>query len=189
MSEQPLQEHPASMLSVVEALLFASDEPLAPQQIADILTLMQGGEQDRGRRRSAETVERTIQDLNELYREEGRSFRIVEIAGGYQFATRPEFGVWIGALMKEKAKRKLSVSALESLAVIAYRQPVTKPEVDLIRGVDCGGTLRALLDRALIRIVGKRDEPGPRVDRGGRSDAAGCRGGFAGRPQHISPHP
>lgn len=160
MSEQPIQEQPTSMLSVVEALLFASDEPLAPQQIADILTLMQGGDQDRGRRRSAETVERSIQDLNELYREEGRAFRIVEIAGGYQFATRPEFGVWIGAMMKEKAKRKLSVSALESLAVIAYRQPVTKPELEAIRGVNADYVIRTLLERNLITIVGRAATPG-----------------------------
>jgi segregation and condensation protein B len=158
-SDQVHHEHAPSVLSVVEALLFASDEPITPQQIADILTLMQGGE-DRPRRRSAEAVERAIQELNDAYRESGRAFRIVEIAGGYQFATRPDYGVWIGALMKEKAKRKLSVSALESLAVIAYRQPVTKPELEAIRGVNADYVIRTLLERNLITIVGRAATPG-----------------------------
>jgi len=159
MSTDPAHEHAPSVTSVVEALLFASDEPITLQQILDILTLMQGGE-DRPRRRSTEGVERAIRELNEGYRESGRAFRIVEIAGGYQFATRPEYGVWIGALMKEKAKRKLSVSALESLAVIAYRQPVTKPELEAIRGVNADYVIRTLLERNLITIVGRAATPG-----------------------------
>ena len=120
---------------------------------------MRGG-QEGSRKRLTESVERSITELNNGYRESGRAFRIVEIAGGYQFATRPEFGVWIGALMKEKAKRKLSVSALESLAVIAYRQPVTKPELEAIRGVNADYVIRTLLERNLITIVGRAATPG-----------------------------
>ena len=159
MSEQPHPDHAPSVSSVVEALLFASDEPITAQQIAEILMLLQGGE-GPSRRRSAEAVDSAVRELNEHYRESARAFRIVEIAGGYQFATRPEFGVWIGALMKEKAKRKLSVSALESLAVIAYRQPVTKPELESIRGVNADYVIRTLLERNLITIVGRAATPG-----------------------------
>ncbi len=143
---------------IVEALVFASDEPLPVKQLTDILALADPGE--RAMRASADQVLAVIDELNGEYERSGRSFRIVKVAGGYQFATRPQFGIWLGRMMKEKAKRRLSVSALESLAVIAYKQPVTKPELEAIRGVNADYVLRTLLERNLVAIVGRAATPG-----------------------------
>ena len=88
------------------------------------------------------------------------AFRIVKVAGGYQFATLPKHGVWLGRMVKERSKRKLSISALESLAVIAYKQPVTKPELEAIHGVNADYVLHSLLERSLVAIVGRAATPG-----------------------------
>jgi segregation and condensation protein B len=98
--------------------------------------------------------------LNQAYEQTGRAMRIVKVAGGYQFATLPKFAVWLGKMLKEKMRRKLSVSALESLAVIAYKQPVTKPEIEAIRGVNADYVLHSLLERNLVTIVGRAATPG-----------------------------
>lgn len=145
-------------LETVEALLFASDEPLSLKQLMDLLEYL--GEQDRPKPFTQETLLHVIEYLNREYDSTGRTFRVVKIAGGYQFATLPEFGVWLGRLVREKSKRKLSVSALESLAVIAYKQPVTKPELEAIRGVNADYVLRTLLERNLVTIVGRAATPG-----------------------------
>jgi segregation and condensation protein B len=101
-----------------------------------------------------------IEELNAEFESGHRAFRIVHVAGGYQFATRPEYGSWLGKMLREKTRRKLSVSALETLAVIAYRQPVTKPEIEAIRGVNIDYVLRTLLERNLAAIVGRAASPG-----------------------------
>jgi segregation and condensation protein B len=147
-----------TLTAVIEALLFGSDEPLSLKQVAGIV----GEVEKEGRRLTAtpEAVLRTIDELNRGYDQAGRAFRIVRIAGGYQFATRPEYGVWLGAMLRERAKRKMSAAALESLAVIAYKQPVTKPELEAIRGVNADYVLRSLLERNLVTIVGRAATPG-----------------------------
>jgi len=143
---------------IIEALLFATEEPLSARQLADILF---GGDQATISRRVAEeSVLGMIDELNAEFETTHRSFRIVHVAGGYQFATRPEYGSWLGKMLREKTRRKLSVSALESLAVIAYRQPVTKPEIEAIRGVNIDYVLRTLLERDLVAIVGRAASPG-----------------------------
>ncbi len=143
---------------IIEALLFATDEPLSLRQIADIMSPGDGSEQ--GRRVSPESVLGLIEELNVEYGQVARAFRIVKVAGGYQFATQPQYGVWLGRMVREKSRRKLSVSALESLAVIAYKQPVTKPEIESIRGVNADYVLRSLLERNLVTIVGRAATPG-----------------------------
>ena len=143
---------------IVEALFFATDEPLTIRQVLDIFNALDDGQKPRGI--SEEIILSTVRDLNEEYGRTGRAFRIARVAGGYQFATLPQFAVWLGKMLKEKSKRKLSVSALESLAIIAYKQPVTKPEIEAIRGVNADYMMHTLLERNLIAIIGRAATPG-----------------------------
>lgn len=147
-----------SAKQILEALIFATDEPLTPGDIINIFNTLDEGE--RLRRMSEESILRYIEELNHEFEQTGRAFRIVKVAGGYQYATQQHFAPWLGKMLKEKSKRKLSISALESLAVIAYKQPVTKPEVESIRGVNADYVLRTLLERNLITIVGRAATPG-----------------------------
>jgi len=146
------------ILDILEALLFATDEPLSTDQLTGLLEYL--SEQDRPRPLDADTILACIAYMNREYELQGRTFRIKSIAGGYQFATLPEYGVWLGRLVRERSKRRLSVSALESLAVIAYKQPVTKPEIEAIRGVNADYVLRTLMERNLVTIVGRAATPG-----------------------------
>jgi segregation and condensation protein B len=149
---------PPSTRQVLEALFFATDEPLALRQVMDIFDLLEGS--PGVSKLTPERILAIVDELNREYESSGRAFRIVNVAGGFQFATRPEYGAWLGAMVREKAKRKLSVSALETLAVIAYKQPVTKPEIEAIRGVNADYVLRTLLERNLVTIVGRAATPG-----------------------------
>lgn len=143
---------------ILEALFFACDEPLTIKQVLDIFAILEEGEDPK--MISPEIILSTVEDLNREFEQSGRAFRIVKVAGGYQFATLPRFGAWLGKMLKERLKRRLSVSALESLAVIAYKQPVTKPEIEAIRGVDVDYVLHSLLERNLITIIGRAATPG-----------------------------
>jgi segregation and condensation protein B len=147
-----------SLKEILEALFFATDEPLSMKQVADILQPLNEG--DGSPAVTPDSVLESVEVLNREYEHSGRAFRIIKIAGGYQFATLPRFGTWLGRMVREKSKRKLSVSALESLAVIAYKQPVTKPEIEAIRGVNADYVLRTLLERSLVTIVGRAATPG-----------------------------
>lgn len=144
-----------TLKETLEALLFACDEPLTLRQIADILASVEGSLNVR-----EEDLQHQIDALNAEYEQTGRPFLIVKVAGGYQFATRQRFGPVLARLLAEKAKRKLSVPALETLAVIAYKQPVTKPEIEAIRGVNADYMMRTLLERNLVAIVGRAATPG-----------------------------
>jgi len=144
--------------TIIEALLFGTDEPLGVRQIVDIFGMPGEGESPLSV--TADEVIAAIEELNREYEQAGRSVRIVHVAGGYQFATKPEFAPWLGRMLREKSRRKLSVSALETLAVIAYKQPVTKPEIETIRGVNADYVLRTLLERSLVAIVGRASTPG-----------------------------
>ena len=132
---------------VVEALLFASDGPLSLGRLKALLDA------------DPEAIREAIDLLNREYWETGRSFLIVEVAGGFQMATRSQFAPWVRKL-SGRSEARLSKAALEVLAIIAYRQPVTRQEVEAIRGVSSGGVLAGLLQRGLIRITGRSDAPG-----------------------------
>jgi len=153
------KEHQITMRQIVEALLFATDEPLSIKQMLAIFGEFEAGELPN-KRVTEQTVLSAIEQLNKEYEQTGRAMHIVKVAGGYQFATLPRFAPWLGKMVKEKSKRKLSASALESLAVIAYKQPVTKPEIEAIRGVNADYVLRTLMERNLITIVGRAPTPG-----------------------------
>jgi segregation and condensation protein B len=138
---------------IIEALLFASDEPLSIPQMIDILKLAEeGGRKIRMREEEVLTV---IRELNAEYVRQLRSFRIIQVAGGYQFATMPEYAEWLGRLVKERAKRKLTQAVIETLSVIAYKQPITKPEMEAIRGVSADYAIQKLMERGLVTIVGR----------------------------------
>jgi segregation and condensation protein B len=106
------------------------------------------------------TIHVAVQHLNSLYDQQERVFRIVEIAGGYQFATKPEYSEYVVRLSKEKSRRRLSGASLESLAIIAYKQPVSKVDVENIRGVNCDEVLKSLLEKNLITITGRAEAVG-----------------------------
>jgi segregation and condensation protein B len=138
---------------IIEALIFGSDEPLTPRQIMDILW---SSENSGPRLRIKEDdVVGLIRDLNAEYVQAGRSYRIIQVAGGFQYATMPEFAEWLGRMIKEKARRKLTQATIETLSVIAYKQPVTKPEIEAIRGVNADYAIQKLLERGLVTIVGR----------------------------------
>jgi len=133
--------------AIVESLIFASESPLRAERIAEALDVEKG------------QVQGVLRELVEEYRRLSRGFTLEEIAGGYQFRTRPEHVEWVRRLNKTRPFR-FSRAALETLAIIAYRQPITRAEIEFLRGVDSGGVVKTLLDRHLVRILGKKDIPG-----------------------------
>jgi len=135
---------------VVEALLFASKEPLKIKKIAEII----------GDGVAASDIRRAIRELQDEYEQTGRSFGIVEVARGYQLRSRPEFSEYVRKLYKIERSENLSVAALETLAIIAYRQPITRAEIEHIRGVNVEGVLRTLLSKRFIKVVGHKQVPG-----------------------------
>lgn len=141
--------------SVIEALIFASDEPMPASKIREIIV-----ENEEQIEITEETVQDFVDKLNERYDENGLSFRIQLLGGGYTFVTESKYHYWLSVFQHENAYRKLSQSAIESLAIVAYRQPITKPEVDQIRGVDSGYILRQLMEKALVEVSGRADSPG-----------------------------
>jgi segregation and condensation protein B len=130
-------------------VLFLSREPLSSRKAAHLADLADGTE--------ARTL---IRRLNGYYAAEGRAFSVEEVAGGYQLLTRPQFGPWLRRIGQATIEGRISPLALETLAVVAYRQPVPRAEVEAIRGVQCGEVLRQLMDRDLIRIAGRSEELG-----------------------------
>lgn len=137
---------PAEIAAVVEAILFTTDTPLAAGKIASIAQL--GGQK---------VVKTAVRTLNERYEQVGASFRIEEIGGGYQMLTMPEYHDVLGRLSKVRNDSKLSQAAMETLAVIAYRQPVIRADIEAIRGVASGEVLRGLMERGLAKIVGRAE--------------------------------
>jgi len=135
--------------SSLEAVLFLAREPMTTRKLAQYAGLADGTE--------ARTL---IRRLNRFYDEGGSSFRVEEVAGGFQLLTRPKFGAWLRRLFHSPVETRLSAPALETLAVVAYRQPVLRTEIESIRGVDCGEILRQLMERDLVRIAGRSDELG-----------------------------
>ena len=150
----PAQPEPAERVAdpqlkaIIESLIFASPEPLTPKMLFKLLE----GE-------PKEDVELALEAVRHDY-EAHSGLQIVEVAGGYQIVTRPEMHEWVRRLFHERKTQKLSVQALETLAVIAYKQPVTGPEVAEIRGVNTAGVLSTLLERHLIKIAGRKQVVG-----------------------------
>lgn len=135
--------------AILEALLFVSHGSVSVERLASVLEGVSKAE-----------VRQALRRLQDDYERSGRSLQIVEVAGGFQLVTKPDYGPWIKRLEKSKPAPKLSRSALESLAIIAYKQPIVRAEIEQIRGVETSGVVRTLLERKLIRMVGRKEEPG-----------------------------
>lgn len=135
--------------TIIEGLLFVADEPLTLEKLA------QAFEEEI----SPERMARAVDELINEYEEMGRAFVLKPVAGGFQFRTRPEVSSY-ALRLKKKSPARLSRAALETLAIIAYRQPVLRVEVEKIRGVDAGGMIKLLLEKELIRMVGRKELPG-----------------------------
>ncbi|HSD64908.1 MAG TPA: SMC-Scp complex subunit ScpB [Ignavibacteriaceae bacterium] len=142
--------------SVIEALIFSSDEPIDAGEIIKSIKSIDGEDIQI----SSSDIEYCISTLNKKYEENNISFRIINIANGYLFASDKEYAKYIGFLSSEKSKRRLSQAALETLAIIAYKQPVTKPELETIRGVNSDYILSTLLEKKLITITGRAESIG-----------------------------
>ena len=136
---------------ILEALLFASERPLSLKELKELI---------KADYPDTDNVENILNDLKEKYAGLNKPYEIKFVAGGWTFATKPEYSPWIKKLLKEKSVLKLSPSALETLAVIAYKQPITRAEIDEIRGVESSGVIDTLLERRLIKIVGKKEALG-----------------------------
>lgn len=135
--------------AILEAVLFVSSEPVPVARLMSIL----------GTVSKAEVVQ-ALKILTHDLDQDGRGIQLVQVAGGYRLVTKQEYGPWLKRMDKAKAAQKLSRSALESLAIIAYKQPLVRSEIEEIRGVETSGVLRTLLERKLVRIVGRKEVPG-----------------------------
>lgn len=134
--------------AIIEALIFASDTPLAPEKIRAVFPDVEKKE-----------IQDIIDQLMSEYQERQGGILLQEVAGGFQFRTNAELGQWVKKLKSTKS-HNLSPQAMETLAIIAYRQPIVKSEIESVRGVDVGGPLKNLLEKKLVRIVGRKDVPG-----------------------------
>jgi len=147
LSADPLGREP--QLADLEAILLAADEPLALRRLAQV-----AGLPDAGRAR------RLIRKLQGLYDRDGTAFQIEELAGGFQLLTRPEYHRWLASLRRGQNELRLTGAARETLAIVAYRQPIMRADIEGIRGVHCGETLRLLMEKGLVRIAGRDDSLG-----------------------------
>lgn len=131
--------------AVVEALVFAAEEPLTVADLRDLFPDV-----------DADVLTEALDSLTRDYDTEQRGLQIQQVAGGYRISTRSEFGEWVRALFRSRNRRRLSGAALETLAIVAYRQPITTPEIHTLRGTDPAGVLANLLEKKLLRVVGRR---------------------------------
>jgi segregation and condensation protein B len=150
-SEPPVQGELArdARLALVEAALFAADEPLNARRLASVAALADGNE-----------ARRLVRKLQMLYDKDGTAFQVEEIAGGFQLLTRPEYHPWLLRLRRASNELRLSPAARETLAIVAYRQPIMRTDIEAIRGVQCGELLRLLMEKGLVRIAGRHDSLG-----------------------------
>ncbi|MBI3258840.1 MAG: SMC-Scp complex subunit ScpB [Ignavibacteriae bacterium] len=150
--------------SIVEALIFSSDEPLSVEVLSQIV---QSGDSIFGFTDSTDETPnkqeisgyftKIISEINEDLASTSRPYRIINVAGGYHFATNPEQGEYVQKLLKSKSRRRLSQASLETLAIISYRQPISKPEIESIRGVNSNEIVNSLIDKNLVAIVGRAE--------------------------------
>ncbi len=146
--DEPIEDadSPERLVELVEALLFAAEEPLSTRRLSGLLEDAPAGR-----------VEGAIEQLNADYLREKRAFHVRGIAGGWQMVTRPEFAPYVSRLFASSSVPKLTQAALETLAIVAYRQPATRAELEAIRGVTVDGVLRTLVDRDLVRVAGRAE--------------------------------
>lgn len=137
-----------TLSAIIESLVFCSDAPITLDRLCELL-----------REHERTDIRNALHELATFHEERNGGFHLVNIAGGWQFRTRSSLQQYVARQTKTKPV-KFSQSALETLAIVAYRQPVTRAEIEYLRGVDCGGMLRTLLERKLVRILGKKDIPG-----------------------------
>lgn len=146
---EELQTKPEEILAILEALVFVSKEPVT---MKDLMRVFKG--MDKA------VVEAQIEGLKAMYSADNRGLQFIEVAGGYQITSRPEHNEWVRELIDPKSPARLSTQALETLAVIAYKQPATLPEIIELRGIKSGGVVKTLLERRLIKIVGRKEVVG-----------------------------
>ena len=146
--EEDLQD-PQKAKRVVEALIFASSKPLTPAEIRKVTKVLTVGQ-----------IEKIVAELKEDYQKSERCFELLEIAGGYELSTRREFAPWILKIELQRKARQATQSALETLAILAYKQPLTRAEIEALRGVDTSGVLNTLMEKNFIKITGKKEVPG-----------------------------
>lgn len=142
--------------SIIEALIFASDESIPASEIINAIKEIDGDDTEI----TPKDVDTAVDEINLFHQESERPFQIVKIANGYAFATKPEYAKYVGYLSTEKSKRRLSQAALETLAIIAYKQPITKPEIEQIRGVNSDYMINTLLEKNLVTIKGRAETIG-----------------------------
>lgn len=142
-------QDPEKARQIIEALLFASSKPVTIQELRKVLKGL-----------TPKQIETSVTEIKETYDQQARSFQIVEIAGGYEIVTRKEFAPWILKVELQKKARQATQSALETLAILAYKQPITRAEIEDLRGVDVSGVMTTLMERGLIKIVGRKEVPG-----------------------------
>lgn len=136
---------------VVEALLFVSNNTVTDNQLKEVLA---------PEAVTAKQIESLVMELNQDYLDHKRSFQIEQIAGGWQLRTKPEFAPWVKKLLQIQRKERFSAPALETLAVIAYKQPITKAEIEAIRGVNIDWVLSTLIEKGIVRTIGRKEIPG-----------------------------
>ncbi|MEK6651280.1 MAG: SMC-Scp complex subunit ScpB [Bacteroidota bacterium] len=153
-------EVPGTMKALIETLIFAAEEPLSVKQLKAIYEYSAPPGSGVERKLDADTIRSIVQELNTEYRSADRPYRIVPIAGGFQFSTLKEYADWLGKLRREQGRRKLSQSSIETLAIVAYKQPITKGEIEAIRGVNCDYVLKTLLEKELITVTGRAESVG-----------------------------
>lgn len=134
--------------NIIESLLFVAEEPLTLEKLKGILGTVEARE-----------IKSSLQDLADQYEARGGGFKLYEVAGGWQLRSRPEYNEWIKRMLQPSPQR-LSKPSLETLAIVAYNQPIIRADIEHIRGVDCGGVLRQLMERKLIRVLGRKEIPG-----------------------------
>jgi segregation and condensation protein B len=138
-----------SRLAQIEAALVAADEPLTTRRLAVVASL-----------EDATEARRLVRKLQTLYEEEGSAFTVEELAGGFQLLTRPQYHPWLTRLRRSGLDLRLSSAARETLAIVAYRQPIMRADIEAVRGVQCGDMLRMLMEKGLVRIAGRHDSLG-----------------------------
>jgi len=136
-------------VTIVEAMLFATDAPVEAERIREVLDLA-----------SASEVRALVAELQERQAQRGAALQVIEVGGGFRMVTRPELAPWLVRFARARTRARLSRAALEALAIIAYRQPISRPEIDAVRGVNSEGVLESLAERRMVRTAGRKDAPG-----------------------------
>lgn len=140
----------SELINIVEVLLFITDRPLSSRRLKDVV----------GEDATEDEIRAAVAELSKRLADSSSPLEIRDVAGGWQFATRADYSAWVKKLYRDKTRLKLSQSALETLSIIAYRQPITRLEIERVRGIESGGVTETLLERKLIKIVGRKETLG-----------------------------